>query len=96
MQTSLLLAIWFIVFIKILFIIFEIIYLYDERNNIVDDNVKYWKVKIQWFFSMLMTLILIHIFYPRKNPPQLNSEVKKLIFLYAIISLFSLLWTNLL
>lgn len=97
MQKTFLMAIWFIVFIKILFIICEFIYLFEARHNIINDKINYWKVKFEWLFNILMALILIHIFYPRKNDLQkLTGEVKKLIFLYAILSVFSLLWTNIL
>jgi len=97
MQKSFLLAVWFIVFIKILFIICEIVYLFEARRKINNETVNYWKLKFEWLFNILMTLILIHIFYPRKNDLQkLTTEVKNLIFAYAILSLFSLLWTNIL
>ena len=97
MQTTLLLSIYLIILVKILFVIFEIIYLFEARRNINNETVNYWKLKFEWLFNILMSLVLIHIFYPFKNKLyKLTDEVKKLIFIYAILSLFSLLWTNIL
>ena len=95
MQKTLLLSIYLIILVKILFIIFELIYLFEMKNHIKNDSVKYWKLKFEWLFNILMSLVLIHIFYPFNNKlDRLTSEIKKLIFLYSILSLFSLLWTN--
>ena len=95
MQKTFVMSIYFIIFIKILFIICEIIYLFEARRKIENQTINYWKTKFEWLFNILMTLVLIHIFYPRRhNIQKLTVEVKKLIFLYAILTLFSLLWTN--
>jgi predicted AlkP superfamily pyrophosphatase or phosphodiesterase len=97
MQKTLLLAIWFIVIIKILFIICEAVYLFEERRKINSDGINRWKHKFEWIFNILISLVLIHIFYPRKNDMRnLTVEMRNLIFVYAILSLFSLLWTNIL
>ena len=95
MQKSLLLSIWFIIIIKILFIVFEIIYIFQLKNKVENDYILYWKLKFEWIFNILMALVLIHIFYPHKNDLQkLTKEIRNLIFVYAILSLFSLLWAN--
>lgn len=97
MQKTFLMAIWFIVFIKILFIICEIVYLFEARRKINNETVNYWKLKFEWLFNILMALVIIHIFYPRKNDLRnLTHEVRNLLFVYAILSIFSLLWTNIL
>jgi len=97
MQKTLLFSIYLIIVVKILFIIFELIYLFEMKHHIKNDSVKYWKLKFEWLFNILMSLVLIHIFYPFKSKlDRLTSEIKKLIFLYSILSLFSLLWTNIL
>ena len=88
-------SIWFIICIKILFIIFELLYIFDLRNDIINYIVIYWKVKLRWIFNILMLLVLIHIFYPWKNDmATLTREIRHLLFIYAILSLITTLWTN--
>lgn len=95
MQKTLVYSIIFVIFIKLLFIGYEITYMFQKHNNHVNKNTFYWKEKFQWLFEMLMLLILIHIFFPWKNDMKsLTSEVRHLIFIYAVLTLFSLLFNN--
>ena len=88
MQKTFLLSIYFIIFIKILFIICEVIYLFQTRRKIENQTVNYWKNKFEWLFNILMSLVLIHIFYHRKNNiEKLTGEVKYLIFIVIIVKI---------
>jgi len=95
MQKTLLFSILFVILIKILFVVYEISYVVQQRNKTLTDTTIYWKEKYEWLFQLLMILILIHIFYPWKNDMKsLTPEVRHLIFIYAVLTLFTLLWNN--
>ena len=95
MQKTLFFSILFVILIKILFIVYEIFYVTQKRNNKVNSNTIYWKEKFEWLFQLLMLLILIHIFYPWKNDiKSLTPEIRHLIFIYSVLVLFTLLWNN--
>jgi hypothetical protein len=97
MQKSLLFSIMFVILIKILFITFELTYEVQLRENKVNPIIVTWKKKFAWLFQLLMLLMLIHIFYPFKNNiKSLSNDVKPLIFMFALLTLFSLFWDNLL
>uniref|UniRef100_A0A6C0HRE2 DUF5658 domain-containing protein n=1 Tax=viral metagenome TaxID=1070528 RepID=A0A6C0HRE2_9ZZZZ len=95
MQKSLLYSIIFVFFIKILFIIFELTYAIQLRENNVNPFIVIWKKKIEFIFKLLMLLMLIHIFYPFKNNlKSLTIYVKPFIFMFSILTLFSLFWSK--
>ena len=88
-------SILFVIVINILFIGYEILYVVQTRKKTLTSNTIYWKEKFEWLFQLLMLLILIHIFYPWKNDiKSLTTEVRHLIFIYAVLTLFTLLWNN--
>ena len=58
-----------------------------------EKNVTYWKGRIEFIFTILMSIVLIYLFYPRnKNIPVIDSHTRLLLFLYGIITIFTANW----
>lgn len=58
-----------------------------------DNNVNYWKNRVEFIFTMLMSIVLIYLFYPRrKTQPNIDGHVRILLFLYGIITIFTADW----
>ena len=96
----------FIIAVKVLFIGLAI---YDklllEKIKIVktpsqktdsegrEKTVKYWKGRVEFVFVILMSIVLIYLFYPRaKTPVIVDSHTRLLLFLYGIITIFTADW----
>lgn len=97
-----------IFFIKLLYIILSISDLYcnvkkitnkDEKNNkeyLPKSRclkIQYWRERLEFLFIVLMSILIIYLFYPRQNRLNLITyETKKLLFVFGIILLIKAPW----
>jgi hypothetical protein len=92
--------VYFIIVIKILFLITSISYLLlshitNPSNKIKSLNVFFlgWKSKIELVFTILMSCLIIFIFTPwRDNTVFLTTEIKFLFYLFGFILIFGANW----
>lgn len=60
-----------------------------------ETTVKYWKGRVEFVFVILMSIVLIYLFYPRsKTQVSIDSHTRLLLFLYGIITIFTADWTQ--
>ena len=98
--------IYFIIFIKIIFLIMTLSNIYfkkvsknnDNKNknkdNIFDAKTIYWKERTEFIFIICMSILLIVIFNPRYNNERfLTKETKILLFIFGIILIISADWS---
>jgi len=90
--------IYFIIFIKICFIIFVLIHGYLKRtgklNSELDKKAIYWKAKLEFIFKALMAVLIIYLFNPRfTRETIIDYETKVLLFLFGIILLITADWS---
>lgn len=88
-----------IFFVKICFIILSVIHIYlkvkGKTNSNVDNNIIYWKDRLEFIFVVLMSFLLIYIFNPKNNKSYLiNYETKLLFYLFGFILLITAKWSN--
>lgn len=92
-----------IIAIKILFIILSISHLYCKVNKKNKDNntkhkencskIEYWRERIEFVFLVMMSILLVYLFNPRKNHTYLiDYETKFLLFVFGIILLTKAPW----
>jgi hypothetical protein len=89
--------IYFIIFIKVLFILTAVGHIYlkikKEENSDLDKTFLYWKERLEFIFTFLMACFLIYIFNPRNDQTKLiNKEIKILFYLFGIILLITANW----
>jgi len=89
--------IYFIIFIKIIFILLAITHIYlkikGETGSDLDETIVYWKERIEFLFVILMALLLIYVFNPRKSHINLlNKEIQILLYLFGFILLITANW----
>jgi hypothetical protein len=81
----------FIIFaVKILFILFSATNLYlkmkGKENSDLYKTLFYWKGRVEFIFVILMSLLLIYLFNPRKNKNyMINGETRMLLYLFGIV-----------
>lgn len=88
--------IYFIIFIKIIFVVMAITNRYiknHSKNEIYDDTTQYWKKRTEFIFIISMSILLIIMFNPWLNNERfLNSETKLLFYLFGWIMVLTADW----
>lgn len=93
--------IYFIIFIKLIFLGTVLSHAYfssrigekSERKKTLDPLIVYWKQRTDFIFIVSMAILLLIIFYPRYDGLKyLNFEIKLLFFLFGIILLVTSNW----
>jgi len=87
----------FVFFFKILFAILALLHLYftvkGKANSEKDKKVEYWKERVEFVFIVLMSFMLMYLFYPRSTKPIIiDYETKLLLFIFGIIILIGAKW----
>jgi multisubunit Na+/H+ antiporter MnhB subunit len=89
----------FIIFIKVCFISFSILYLLSTKvsknakiETTVSPKLLYWKERTEFIFIACMAILLIYHFRPYKNQP-ISRETTFLFFLFGWILLFTAKWS---
>ena len=89
----------FIITVKILFLVLRLLCKYYQvtqpTNTQKIDNLTYWSDRVDVLFVICMSLLLIYLFRPRSpttKSPEIDTEVRLLLFLYGIITLLTMNW----
>ena len=90
--------VYLIFLIKIIFIIFAVIHIYNkikgQTNSSEDKKIVFWKDRTEFIFIIMMALLLIYLFNPRNNKPLiLDYETKLLLFLFGFILIITAKWS---
>ena len=97
-ETTLDYFIFFIVLIKLVFIISAIghLILTLTHNTKLQDNLDpkllYWKERTEFVFIASMAVLLIYHFHPRLSKKPISEETALLFFLFGWILLFTAKW----
>ena len=86
-----------IFFIKIVFIILASTHLYlkfrNKTGSELDKTVLFWRERVEFIFILLMSILLIFLFDPKKNRIfMINNETKLLLFLFGIVLIITANW----
>jgi len=66
-----------------------------KENTNLDKKIVYWKERVEFIFTVLMALLLIYLFNPRKQRITIiNGEIKTLLFLFGIILIITSNWNT--
>ena len=84
--------------IKVLFAILAVSHLYlqfkGKSNSDIDKKIVHWKERVEFLFIVLMSAMLIYLFYPRSTEKiVIDFETKLLLYIFGIILLISAKWT---
>jgi hypothetical protein len=94
--------IYFIIFIKIIFLIMVLSHLYLEKFSKNEDlKVKYsyktlyWKERTEYIFIICMAILLIFIFHPWSNHIHryMTNEIKLLFYLFGWVLIITAHWS---
>jgi len=97
-ETSLDYFVFFIILIKIVFIISAIGHLFlshstNEKAAKLDPKLVYWKERTEFVFIASMAILLIYHFHPRLSKKPISEETALLFFLFGWILLFTAQWS---
>ena len=92
--------VYFIIFIKIIFLISAIGSIFFEHYNktsakskLLDLKFSYWKERMEFIFTICMALLLIFIFNPwHKNQIYITKEMGLLFYLFGFILIITAKW----
>jgi len=87
-----------IIIMKISFIILALAHIYykffDKNDVETDENIVYWKDRVDYVFKILMAILLFYIFNPYyDNTYLIDGETKILFYLFGIILIITANWT---
>jgi len=91
--------IYLIFTIKIVFLILAFIHIYDivkgKEGDAADLKIVYWKNRVEFIFSLMMSCLLIYLFYPGRGNKAitLDYETKLLLFLFGFILIITAKWS---
>jgi hypothetical protein len=88
--------IYFVIFIKIIFIILSInIIILKKKHEDNTDKYKklmFWKSRVEFIFIASMALLLILLFNPYNKKNCVDNETRILLFLFGIILIITSKW----
>ena len=91
------LYITFIFMIKIVFLILAVTHVYlkakGQAKTELDTKILFWKEKIEFVFVLLMSILLMYTFFPRRQILiPIDYEMKVLFFLFGLILIITAKW----
>lgn len=96
MASILPLFIYFIVFIKLVFLLSALSHVYFEKVKKSEEKSSFtlhWKERTEFIFTICMSIMLIFIFNPWHNGMKyINKEIKILFYLFGWILIFTANW----
>jgi hypothetical protein len=97
-ETSLDYFVFFIILIKIVFIISAIGHLIlshsgNDKAAKLDPKLVYWKERAEFIFIISMSILLIYHFNPRFSKKPIGEESALLFFLFGWILIFTAKWS---
>jgi hypothetical protein len=89
--------IYLIFVIKLGFILMTITHIYlkvkGKTDSNLDKNILYWKERFEFVFVLLMSILLIYLFNPRKDRTVIiDGETKILLYLFGFVLLITAKW----
>lgn len=89
--------IYFIVLVKIIFILLSAYYVYLKAKGKTDQpitiRIKGLKEKAELLFIILMSILLIYLFNPRSNKlHMINNETQMLLYIFGFILIITAKW----
>lgn len=89
----------FIFLIKIGFILMALIHIYlkvkGKSDSDLDKKIIYWKERFEFIFIVLMAILLIYLFNPRKDRGIfIDKETKILLYLFGFVLLITAKWSD--
>jgi len=93
-------AVWVIIGLKIMFISSTLLHKYVNYNHDsmfykYDDKLVYTRDVTEFSFILLMSMLMIFIFHPRKqNMDYMTKEIKLLMYMFAWIIIVSADWSH--
>jgi cytochrome bd-type quinol oxidase subunit 2 len=89
--------IYLIFAVKIGFILTAVTHTYlklkGKTNSDLDKKVVYWKERLEFIFIVLMAVLLIYLFNPRKQKPEIiDGETRILLYLFGFVLLITAKW----
>lgn len=96
-ETSFDFFIFFIIVVKIIFIVSAIGHLIlsystTSKSKKIDNKLSYWKKRTEFIFIISMAILLIYHFKPGKHKP-IGEETALLFFLFGWILIFTAKWS---
>ncbi len=100
LQTKWDLFIYFIIFVKFIFIVSALVHIGIKFSDVdleildtVDNVAEYWKDKSEFIFKICMAILLLISFHPLRTTTQvLTKETKLLIYLFGFIIIITSEW----
>jgi hypothetical protein len=91
--------IYLIFAIKICFITMSVTHIYlkvkGESDSDLDKKIFYWKERFEFIFVLLMAILLIYLFNPRKERMvMIDGETKILFYLFGFVLLITAKWAD--
>ena len=89
--------IYLIFAVKIGFILMAATHIYLKAKGKIDSDldkkIVYWKERFEFVFILLMSMLLIYLFNPRKNRMvMIDGETKILLYLFGFVLLITAKW----
>jgi hypothetical protein len=85
-----------IVVTKILYVFMELIHIYlkmkGESNSDLDKKIVYWKIRVQFIFKFLISILIIYLFNPTKTSVVISGETKLILYLFGFVLLITADW----
>ncbi len=93
------LFIFLIIMMKILFIFLSIITIHFKNKKPENKNLifqlDYWKMRVEFVFVIMMSILLIYLFNPRANNLYLiTNETKLLLYLFGFLLIITAKWSD--
>jgi hypothetical protein len=91
--------IYLIFAIKLGFILMAVTHIFlqvkGKADSDLDKNVVYWKERFEFIFVLLMAILLIYLFNPRKERMvMIDGETKILFYLFGFVLLITAKWAD--
>ena len=91
--------IYLIFAVKIVFIVMAILHLFlrikGKTDSELDKKIVYWKERMEFIFTFLMSILLMYLFNPRKNNIYMvDKETNLLLFLFGFVLLITAKWSD--
>ena len=66
-----------------------------ESDSDLDKKIVYWKKRMEFIFVLLMSILLIYLFNPRKNRiVMIDGETNVLLYLFGFVLLITADWVS--
>jgi len=104
-ETSVDYLLFFIIFIKIVFVVAAVghlllthmpsnvsNYVSNKASKNIDNKLVYWKERTEFIFIVSMSILLIYHFRPNNKPISIDKETALLFFLFGWILIITAKW----